>query len=183
MLFRREKLHERLARLGGVDARLEEAIDLRPPWPTGIHGIARPRDWDTVIPLDAPDLRGDSLQFVVLQDGTILEEDVPGEQDLSGLADVVEEDVHPPYRAHAVRRYGTVWVVGARRLRLVEVPNAPGDEITLAMRDGAHELMVGHLREFGSIPALEAVGAGRDSFVVEAKRLDDDLFEYRLTPL
>jgi hypothetical protein len=185
-LFRREKLHERLARMGGLEAPAEpsEPVDFSQRLrDASMHGVTRPREWDAVVPIDAPDLRGDTLQFVVLEDGTILEEDNPTEQDLSDLADAVEQAVGPPYRAQAVRRFGNTWIVGARRLRLVEIPDSPGDDLTLAMRDGAHELVVDHGREFGSIPALEQVGAGRESFVVEAKRLDDDLFEYRLTPL
>ena len=73
--------------------------------------------------------------------------------------------------------------MGARRLRLLEIPDAPGDELTLTLRDGSYELVVDHGRAFGSVPTLEELGAGRDSFVVEATRLDDDTFEYRLTPL
>ena len=44
-LFRRESLHERLAREGGV----AEPSGVPPAWDaTGIHGVARPREWDLV---------------------------------------------------------------------------------------------------------------------------------------
>ena len=45
-LFRREPLHERLAREGGLDPRpLPEAGP--PGWmETGIHGVPRHREWD-----------------------------------------------------------------------------------------------------------------------------------------
>lgn len=184
-LFRREKLHERLARAAEVEAHAGTGtIDPRPRLTeAGIHGLARPREWDGVVIVDAPELRGDALQFAALQDGTILEEDNPTEQDLSGLADAVEQAIALPYRAQAVRRQGSTWVVGARRLRLAEIPDAPGEEMTLTVRDAVRELVVDRGRAFGSIPALEALGGRHEAFVVEATRLDEDTFEYRLTPL
>ena len=86
-LFRREKLHERLARIGGLDASEQSApADSPLRWKdASIHGVIRPREWDTVVTLLAPDLKGDAFQFVVLDDGTILEEDNPTEQELSVL--------------------------------------------------------------------------------------------------
>ena len=184
-LFRREKLHERLARLADFEATAtDEPIDTRPRWgEVGIHGVARPREWDRVLTVDAPELRGDRLQFVVLDDGTILEEDNPDEQDLSPLADAVEGAVTPPCRAQGVHRHGSTWGVGARRLHLVEVPDAPGDDITVTLLNGIHQLVVDHSRGFGSVPALEKITEGLRSYVLEASRLDADTFEYRLTPL
>jgi hypothetical protein len=186
-LFRREKLHERLARIGGLEGDLPTADppDLMQRWrEPGVHGVHRPREWDAVVTVDDPDLRGDTVRFVTLADGTILEEDNPTEQDLSVLADAVEEACGPPYRAHALRQDRSSWAVGARRLRVAEIPNADGDELTLTIRDGVRELVVDHGRAFNSLPALEQLGSGRtDSYVIEASRLDDDLFEFRLTPL
>jgi hypothetical protein len=185
-LFRREKLHERLARIAGIDAEpaVDTPIDPRPRWSeVGIHGVPRPREWDGVATVDAPELRGDALQFATLEDGTLLEEENPIEQDLTVLADAVEETVEPPYRAQAVRRHGATWVVGTRRLRLVDIPEAPGNDITVTLLNGTHELVVDRERGFGSVPALEKLGAGHSSYVLEAKHLDGDTFEYRLTVL
>jgi len=186
-LFRREKLHERLARIGGLEADLPAADppDFTQRWrEAGVHGVHRPREWDAVVTVDAPELRGDTLQFVTLEDGTILEEDNPTEQDLAALADAVEEACGPPYRAHALRRDGSSWAVGARRLRVAEIPDADGDELTLTMRDGMRELVVDRGRAFNTLPALEKLGEGQTgSYVIEASRLDGDLFEFRLTPL
>jgi hypothetical protein len=185
-LFRREKLHERLARIGGLEDDLveSEASDPAQRWTQpAMHGIARPREWDCVVSVEDPDLEGTSIRFVVLSDGTILEEENPVEQDLSPLADAVDDACSPPYRAHALRRDTSGWAVGARRIRVAEIPDAGGDELTLTMREGVRELVVDHERAFNSNPAIEKLGAGADSFVIEASRLDDDLFEYRLTRL
>jgi len=56
-LFRRkESLHEKLAREGG----LVETETTAAPWDkAGIHGVARPRRWDAVVTAEA-ELDGDS---------------------------------------------------------------------------------------------------------------------------
>ena len=56
-------------------------------------------------------------------------------------------------------------------------------QVTLTMRGGVRELVVDRGRAFNSLPALEKLAEGTDSYVIEASRLDGDLFEYRLTPL
>ena len=53
-LFRRESLHERLAREGG----LVEPSGVRPAWDeAGIHGVPQAREWDLVATVAAPELR------------------------------------------------------------------------------------------------------------------------------
>src|SRR5205814_9933566 len=98
-LFRREPLHERLAREGGLTE--PEPTDTRPRWgETGIHGIHRPREWDAVSAANVA-LDGDEAKFTVLPDGSLLVDEDEG-RELSGLADAV--DLPPPFRAEAVRR-------------------------------------------------------------------------------
>ena len=180
-LFRRESLHERLAREGGL---LEpEPTDTRPRWgETGIHGIHRPREWDAVATTTLSALEGDQARFTVLPDGTLLV-DEDEERELSELADAV--DLPPPFRAEAVRRDGETWAVAAKRIEVAEVADAPeGDEIVLSASEGSRELLVDGQPGFGSVPALERLGEARyDSYVVRAERLDGDLFEVRISPL
>ena len=168
--FRRsEPLHERLAREGGL---APEPPDPRTAWQeTGIHGIARAREWDVTATADAPGLDGDAARFVVLPDGTLLVEEGP-DQSLEPLAAAVEESLPPPYRARAVRQSETMWAVQARRIRVVEIPGGPeGDTIELA----PDSLLVDGERAFGTIPQLEALGD-----VVRAERLDGDLWEVQV---
>jgi hypothetical protein len=167
-LFRRsEPLHERLAREGGLTP-----PDPRPQWQeTGIHGIARHREWDVTTTADAPDVRADAATFVVLPDRTLLVEDGPDDVSLDPLASAVEEALAPPYRARAVRQSDTLWAVQARQIEVVAIPNGPdGDAIELA----GGELRVDEERAFGSVPELEGLGD-----VVRAERLDGDLWEVR----
>ena len=183
-LFRRsEPLHEQLAREGGlVPPPLAE-----PPPPgwmeTGIHGIHRERQWDSVVTVEAEGVEGDSVHFVALPDNTLLvDEDV----DADPLAAALDETVDPPYRAEAVRREESQWVVGIRKIEVVDLgDDAPdGEELTLTWRDGSHELLVDGAPAFGSIPVLERLGQARAaSYVVQGRRLAYSLWEVRVAPL
>jgi hypothetical protein len=181
-LFRRESLHDRLAREGGLgDEPLPEPA--RPGWmETGIHGVPRHREWDAVVTVEAEGVEGDRVRFVALGDDSLVVEE--GE-DVEPIAAALDDVVDPPYRAEAVRRGETRWAVGVRRIEIVELTDDPGgDELTLTSRDGARTLLVDGASTFGSIPALEQIGAARgESYVVEARRLTDGVWEVRVTPL
>ncbi len=127
---RREPLHERLAREGGLVARAP--LDPRPAWQeTGIHGIQRPREWDLTLTAEAPDIDGDGVRFVALPDGTLLVEEGPDDS-LEPLASAVEQQLSRPYRARGVRQGESLWAVQARRIEVVELPGSPdGDTIDL----------------------------------------------------
>lgn len=162
-LFRRSRpLHEQLARAADLD------IGQKPRAPSafsgflhelaadrvGIHGVARPRQWDTVVSTEA-DLPGEQVHFVALPDGTlVVDEDVP-DGGLQPLAEAVEATLQAPYRAEGVRRDGRIWAVGARRIAVRAFPDHEGDEL---------ELLEGET-------------------VVLGRRLDGDLFEIEATPL
>ncbi len=179
---RREPLHERLAREGGLSAKpLPEPGP--PGWmETGIHGVPRQREWDAVVPVEAEGVEGDQARFVALPDETLIVEEGT---DVEPLADALDAVVQPPYRAEAVRRGEAHWAVGVRRIEVVELEDDPeGDSVTLTSRDGERTLLVDGAPAFGSIPALEHVGAARgESYVVEAHRLSGSLWEVRVTPL
>jgi hypothetical protein len=179
--WKRESLHERLAREGGLE--FAQRPEPRAPWDlTGVHGLHRPREWDDVAMAQAPGLQGDTARFVTLADGSLLVEEA-GEGDLSPLADALS--LQAPYRAEAIRREGAIWAVAARKLEVVELDDdVEGDELVLAATDDERTLTVDGLRTFGSIPALERLGEQRyDAYVVHAQRLDGRLWEVKVTPL
>lgn len=151
----------------------------------GIHGLHRMREWDAVVTVDAPPLRGDRLVFVGMPDGSLLVEEGDEDEDAGALAEAVEAELAPPYRAEAVRRHETLWAVAARRVDVVELTDDPGgDAVVVTVRDGAHELLVDGARTFGSIAELERLGEGRfESYAIVAQRLDGDLWEVELHPL
>jgi hypothetical protein len=171
---RREPLHERLAREGGL---VEH--EPRAPWQeTGIHGIPRAREWDITVTADAEGVDANAVRFVTLPDGTLLVEDGP-DSSLDPLAAAVEAQLPPPYRARAARQVGDVWAVQAKRLEVLALPDAPeGERIDVARTADATTLTVDGRQVFGSLPALEERGEREGAeFVVRAERLDGDLFE------
>jgi len=181
---RREPLHARLAREAGLDEG-PPPLDPRPVWQeAGIHGMQRAREWDATVTADAPDIDGNSVRFVVLPDGTLLVEDGPDDS-LEPLAAAVEQSVRPPYRAQAVRQGESLWVIQARRIEVIELPDGPeGDVIDLAHTADGSTLAIDDARVFGTLPRLEERGAreGRE-YTIHAERLDGDLWDVRAAAL
>ena len=181
--FRREPLHSKLARVGGLLSGAAPPDDfLSHVSGAGIHGLHRLREWDAVLTVDAPPLAGDRAVFVALPDRTLLVED--GDGDMAALAEAVEAQLEPPYRAEAVRRHESLWAVAARSLEVVVLEEHPGgDELTLTVRGGEQELEVDGARTFGRVPELERLAAGAGDYAVRAARLDGDLWEVDVSPL
>ena len=116
--WRRKPLHEQLAEEGG----LVDPMPRRLPWDqVGVHGVPRPRRWDSVVTVEAPGIDGDERDFVLLADGTLIGEDAD-----KPLAEAV--DLDPPFRAQAVRRGDDLWAVAANRITVVELDVDPGGD-------------------------------------------------------
>jgi hypothetical protein len=165
---RREPLHVRLAREGGVP--LEES-ETRPAWDAaGIHGLHRVREWDAVVTLEEPEVEGERASFVALPGGDLVVEEGPAS--VEPLATALEQELQPPYRAEAVRRDDGLWAVAGRRIEVVELPGVTGEELELTTHEGDRTLLIDGERAFGSIPLLE-----RPDHVVRARRLDGELWE------
>jgi hypothetical protein len=148
-----------------------------------VHGIARPRSWDAVVAVAVPELSGDRLDFVALPDGTLIVEDDEAEGDPAPLAEALEAQVAPPYRAEAVRRHEDVWAVAGRRIDVLTFA-ADGEEIELTEHGGERALSIDGMHAFGRIPELEALGGRQgDSYVVRARRIDGDAWEVQADPL
>jgi hypothetical protein len=164
----------RLAREGGL---LDDGPSVRPSWDNvGIHGVQRPREWDTVATVDAPGLEGDRAAFVALPSGELVADSEAGPADPKPLAAALE--LAPPYRAEAVRRERTIWAVAGRRIEVVELPGVQGEEIELSSHRGERSLLIDGERTFGSIPALE-----QPEHVVRARRIAGDEWEVETHPL
>jgi hypothetical protein len=149
----------------------------RPAWDAaGIHGLQRAREWDVVTTVDAPEVKGERAGFVALSSDEIVVEDGPN--DVEPLAEAIERELTPPYRAEAVRREAGLWAVAARRIELVELPGVRGRELELATHGDERTLLVDGEREFGSIPALE-----RPEHVTRARRIVGEIWEIEVAPL
>jgi hypothetical protein len=191
-LRRDEPLHEKLAREGGLDFprhTQDLAGPLDPDHPlqqiAGIHGVPRPREWAAVASAEAPGVPGDELEFVVLEDGTlIVDEDVP-DGVLSPLADALEISIDPPYHAYARRREQDIWAVAAFVVEVVEVPEElPGDTVSISVQDGLRESLVGGQPYGYRIQSLEQFAeTDFEAYVLEGTRIDGALWEVTVSPL
>jgi hypothetical protein len=94
----------------------------------------RPRNWDIVTPVEAPALEGNAYEFATLPDGSLIV-DESCKENLSSLADSVEEHLEPPYRAIGVRQRDRLWMVSARSIEIAKLATG-GDELTLSSLDG-----------------------------------------------
>jgi hypothetical protein len=193
---RKQALHRTLAdaaglSLGDGSARVPGPSAAPPGWDgeqrgePGIHGVPRPRRWDAVVAASAPDLRGDTVHFVALANGTLVVEEDEPDGALTPLAAAIEARLAPPYRAEAVRRDGALWGVAGRRVAIVSEPGLVGDEAELVLTSSGSSLTVDGQHRLAHVPALEAAGraGGAVEAVVRASRLDDDLWEVETAPL
>lgn len=190
---RRKPLHERLAAAGGllgVPAPLPGMIAETPGWDgeargePGIHGVPRARRWDTVASADAPELRGDVVHFVALEDGTLVVDEDEPDGSLAVLAAAVEETIHPPYRAEAVRKGPETWAVAASRIQIAAVPGLSGERAELTSTREGRVLRVDGRTTMGSVRELERLGETEGTeYVVRASRLDGDRWEVEASAL
>ena len=151
----------------------------------GIHGVPRPREWDAVASAEAPGVPGDELEFVVLEDGTlIVDEDLP-EGVLSPLADALDVLIEAPYHAYARRRGQDVWAAAAFVVDVVEVSEElPGDTVSISVQDGLRETLVGDQHYGSRIQSLEQYAeADFEAYVLEGTRIDGELWEVTVSPL
>jgi hypothetical protein len=155
-------------------------------WDTLNRAMARPAVWDLVTTAQVAGIAGDRVEFATLPSGDVIVDAETGDGDVSPLADVVEKELEPPYRVLARREEGEddLWSVAARTIDVVELKFEDGDEIELVENEGTTELRIdGELRN-EPIPELERAGETLGSdFVVQADRLDGDLWEIRVSAL
>jgi hypothetical protein len=128
---------------------------------------------------EAPEIPGESVHFVALQDGTIVvDEEVP-DGSLAPLAHLIEESLDAPYRAHAFREQGTLWNVGANQVEVVALPAAfVGESLDLTRVGGTWTLEVDGAASDADVSPLDELGdrAEGNDFAVHAERLDETLW-------
>ena len=181
----REPLHERLAREGGLVERPQPGA--APPWrEAGVHGMQRPREWDATLTVEAPGIEGDaatlrraSRRLAARRGGLGLVAAAARRRGRAAAPAAV------PRRAPR----GSAATCGRCRRARIEVlalPDAPdGDAIELTQTTADDELSVDgepHLRLDAGARGARRAAKGAD-YVVQAERLDGDLWEVRASPL
>jgi hypothetical protein len=181
---RQEPFHERLAREAGLGPE-HAPHDPGPHWgEVGIHGIHRPRQWDAVATVDAPDVRGERALFVILPDSSLLIEDYEHDDDLSPLADAAEDAAGAPLRVEAVRTSGTLFSVGARRILVEEIPeDIAVDDLELTVTREGDRVLLSDGERIVSLPSIERLIERRGENVIRARRLDGQLWEVEFATL
>lgn len=150
----------------------------------GITGIPRQREWDAVATAQGPGSPGDEAEFVVLSDGRVLAETAPSGFDAAPLVTALAGSIDPPYRAVGLRR-PKLWAVGARVIRVLELPrDRQGDVLEVVRNADGLSIRVDGLPSLTPVPELEQLGTARfATFVARAERLTDALFEVEVEPL
>jgi len=194
---REETLNEQLLREAGLAepepvVAAEEQSAPPKPFPVGPPGPADPRTrsflgeafperpaaWDSVTTAEAPELQGDRYEFATVPDGSLIVDETCND-DLSRLANAVERELAPPYRALAVRQDECIWMVSARKITVLELP-LDGDELELSDVGGRRTFVVdsGAMDADAAPAVLVQLGerAGTD-YVVQAQRLDGRLWD------
>ncbi len=119
-----------------------------------------------------------------MPDGSLIV-DATCDEDLSPLADAIEAQLQPPYRARAVRQDPRRWLVSGRRIQVVHLV-ADGDELELSCLEGQRTFSIdGRQVDPATNPAeLTALGERRGpDYAVHASRIDGDLWEIGADPL
>ena len=202
-IFRRRKeetLNEQMLREAGIaedgDTPAEETAPPEPfdpytgtypadQWSSALtRAMARPGMWDVVTTVHAPGIAGDTVEFATVPAGDMIIDTETGDADLSPFADEVEKELKPPYRVLARREDEDLWSLAARVIDVVELKLEQGDEIELVENGGNTELRIDGEPSQQAIPELEHAGEALGSdFVVQADRLDGDLWEIRASAL
>ena len=179
---REETLNEQLLREAGLDG--VQAVEPAPP-----EEAPEPADpavgiSDVLTTAEAPGLPGDAVEFAALPGGDLVFDGEVGDADLSPLAEAVERELKPPYRAHGRRQAGDLWGVAANAIDVCRFSFDGGDALELVTRGGETQLTVDDEPSHGTVPELEEQGraVGVD-YVVHAERLDGDLWEVTADPL
>lgn len=150
----------------------------------GITGLARSREWDSVVTVEAPGAEGDEVELVLLPDGTVIVERATADVEHAPFAAALAETIVPPYRALAVRR-PELWVVGAVSIATVELSeDVRGDEIEVVGDADGVRARLDSRPVAGRVPELERLGEARgSSYVVRAHRLAERVFEVEVEAL
>lgn len=165
--------------------------------PTGVTGLARPRQWDVTIAVEVPELAGETvgeLGFVAFDDVVVGPDAAPAGL-CERIAGQLDPEVRRPYEALVVRRGATAWMAGARRVNaelitlsavsaeVLEVALSPDGELSAALDGRPIEGLVDPSVD-AALRELESRGRARfEAFAARADNLGGERWQLTLDPL
>ncbi len=166
--------------------------------PTGITGLARPRQWDALIAVELPELAGETineLSFMAF-DGEIVASAGGGfTTACERVAASLDGELARPYEVLLVRRGSTAWAAGARRVkaelitlgvldaRVLEVALTPDGELSAALDEGPIEGLVDPVVDI-ALRELERRGRARfQAFAARADNVGGERWQLTIDPL
>lgn len=138
----------------------------------------RPAEWEVYTTAEAPDIGGDSVSFAALPTGDLIV-DSEGDDDLAPLAETVERQLAPPYRAIGRKEEGALWSLAARKIDVRRLAVPEGDEVELVVRDGERTVTIDGQPSDVALAGLAEQG----DYVARGTRLDGDLWEIQVDRL
>jgi hypothetical protein len=145
--------------------------------------VPRGRTWDAVVSAHAPDISGEGVAFVALDDGTLITEEELPDDSLAPLAEAVEQLLSPPYRVAAVRTESDVWRAVAESVAIVELRDVEGEAVDVTVVDGVREVTIDGQPTTRSLPALDTLAKEHGDVALHAERVDGHLFAVDVFPL
>ena len=158
-----------------------------------MSGLARAREWDATVLVEAPGLPAGELSFRAFAEAVVGAPVGAGEV-VARAAEALDALVERPYEARLVPRSEGTWAAAAREItgELVRLPGVEADSlehvtapdgVRTARVDGDAPVVVAP-PVAGALAELERLGADRfQACVVAADRVEDDLWEVRVDPL
>jgi hypothetical protein len=165
--------------------------------PTGVTGLARPRQWDATVAVDLPELRGETVReigFVAFADA-VIGSDAAATRVCERIAAALDEAVSRPFEALVVRKSATNWMAGARRINaelahltgvaadVLEVALSPEGELSAALDGRPVEGLVDPSID-AAFRELERRGRERfQAFAARADNLGGERWQLTIDPL
>ena len=123
----------------------------------GLSPVTRDDPWDALVSAHAPGLGGNEVRFAVTADGrTILGVDAPADA-VAELGRAIARQLDAPFWAIAVPDEGDEWMAAATAAEILELPEAPGDEIEASRVGGAGAYRVDGEESDVQVPPIEGL--------------------------
>jgi hypothetical protein len=134
----------------------------------GLSSVTREDPWDALVSAHAPGLSGAEVRFAVAGDGRTIAGGDASPDAVAALGRAVARQLDAPFWAIGVPDEGDEWSVAATEAEILELPDAPGDEIEASRVGGNLTCRIDGEESDVQLPAIDALldREGGDAVVV-----------------